>query len=457
MTLSKALLSDLQAELSSDLFLFDEDVRSRMAGIWRDDTIQASVLLRPKTTEETSTALRICHAHGQSVVTHGGLTGLVEGAITQPHDLVLSTERMNQIEEVSPLERTITAQAGVVLQTLQETAANAGLMFPLDLGGRGSCTVGGNISTNAGGNRVIRYGMMRDMVLGLEAVLADGTVISAMNHMIKNNAGYDLKQWFIGTEGTLGVVTRAVLRCREALNEAPTLLVGLQDFDQLSKFLKHADRSLRGHLSAFEVMWQNYYQLVTDDTAGNAAPLSRDYPLYVLVEALGAEEQTALDLLESALNEQLIEDAVIAQSEAQRQSLWALRDDVAQTFRHGPVFLFDVSLRLPDMATYVDDVNRGLKARFGEFHNYTLGHVGDGNLHFAIAVGDGGESARQAVEEAVYSPLQPIGGSVSAEHGIGLEKKPYLHLARSESEIALMRQMKLALDPKGILNPGKVV
>ena len=204
-------------------------------------------------------------------------------------------------------------------------------------------------------------------------------------------------------------------------------------------------------------MWQNYYQLVTDDTAGNAAPLSRDYPLYVLVEALGAEEQTALDLLESALNEQLIEDAVIAQSEAQRQSLWALRDDVAQTFRHGPVFLFDVSLRLPDMATYVDDVNRGLKARFGEFHNYTLGHVGDGNLHFAIAVGDGGESARQAVEEAVYSPLQPIRGSVSAEHGIGLEKKPYLQLARSESEIALMRQMKLALDPKGILNPGKVV
>ena len=198
---------------------------------------------------------------------------------------------MNQIEEVSPLERTITAQAGVVLQTLQETAANAGLMFPLDLGGRGSCTVGRNISTNAGGNRVIRYGMMRDMVLGLEAVLADGTVISAMNHMIKNNAGYDLKQWFIGTEGTLGVVTRAVLRCREALNEAPTLLIGLQDFDQLSKFLKHADRSLRGHLSAFEVMWQNYYRLVT--MTPNAAPLSRDYPLYVLVEALGAEEQTA--------------------------------------------------------------------------------------------------------------------------------------------------------------------
>ena len=169
MTLSKALLSDLNAELSSDIYVFDEDVRSRMAGIWRDDTIQASVLLRPKTTEETSTALRICHAHSQSVVTHGGLTGLVEGAITEPHDLVLSTERMNQIEEVSPLERTITAQAGVVLQTLQETAANAGLMFPLDLGGRGSCTVGGNISTNAGGNRVIRYGMMRDMVLGLEA------------------------------------------------------------------------------------------------------------------------------------------------------------------------------------------------------------------------------------------------------------------------------------------------
>jgi len=451
------LINDLKAALPADTFLFGDDVQSRMAGIWRQDTIAAGVLLRPKTTAEVSVILKICHAHGQSVVTHGGLTGLVEGAITKTSDVVLSTERMNQIEEVSELERTVTAQAGVVLQTLQETASNAGLMFPLDLGGRGSCTIGGNISTNAGGNRVIRYGMMRDMVLGLEAVLADGTIISAMNHMIKNNAGYDLKQWFIGTEGTLGVVTRAVLRCREALGSAPTLLVGVHSFEQLMQFLKHADRTFSGHLSAFEVMWQNYYQLVTDDVAGNQAPLSQDYPYYVLVEAMGAEAEVALTLLESSLEQGLIEDAVIAQSEAQRQSLWALRDDVAQTFRHGTVYLFDVSLRLPDMEAYVEAVNAGLKARFGEFHNYTLGHVGDGNLHFAIAAGADDESARRGVEEAVYLPLKDIGGSVSAEHGIGLEKKPYLQLVRSASELALMRTLKTALDPKGILNPGKVI
>lgn len=436
--------------------LLGGDVTGRSAGIWRTDHLKAQVLVRPKTTEEVSLALKICFEHHQSVVPQGGLTGLVEGGLTEPQDIVLSTERMTDIEEVSADERTLTVQAGVVLQTIQETAAQHGLMFPLDLGGRGSCTIGGNLSTNAGGNRVIRYGMARDMVLGLEVVLADGTVISSMNHMIKNNAGYDLKQWFLGTEGTLGIITRAVLRCREEVVDAPTALVAISSFDALIAFLKHADQGLRGHLSAFEVMWHNYYTLVTTPPANSHAPLSSQWPYYVLVEAMGSDENQFSDVLASAIEASLVEDAVLAQSSQQQASLWALRDDVAQTFQFAPVFLFDVSLRLPQMESYVAAVNLALAERFENPRNFVLGHVGDGNIHFAIAVGGDSAEDRAGVEAAVYAPLEALKGSVSAEHGIGLEKKPYLHLVRSEAEINLMRTIKRAMDPRDILNPGKV-
>jgi FAD/FMN-containing dehydrogenase len=344
----------------------------------------------------------------------------------------------------------------VILQVLQEAAAEHGLMFPLDLGARGSCTIGGNISTNAGGNRVIRYGMMRDMVLGLEAVLADGTVVTSMNQMIKNNAGYDLKQLFIGTEGTLGIVTRAVLRCRESVDAQPTLLVGIATFDKLVAFLKAVDRGLRGCLSAFEVMWNDYYKLVTTPPAKNKPPLPQDYAYYVLVEAMGADQTLVEAVVHTALDAELIADAVVANSEAQRRQLWALRDDVEQAFQFAPVFLFDVSLRIPFMADYVEQVHASLQTTFPDARNFTLGHMGDGNLHFAIAVGDDSPDTRRQVERCVYEPLAAIGGSVSAEHGVGLEKKPYLHIARSESEVELMRILKRALDPKGLLNPGKI-
>lgn len=442
--------------LGQQRVLLGADVTGRSAGIWRSDNVAAEVLVRPRSTEEVSTALQICHQYNQVVVTHGGLTGLVEGAITQASDVVLSLEHLNEIESINALERTAVVQAGVILQTLQEAVAEHGLMYPLDLGGRGSCTIGGNISTNAGGNRVIRYGMTRDMVLGLEAVLADGTIVSSMNQMIKNNAGYDLKQLFIGTEGTLGIVTRAVLRCREMPQTQPTGFVAIQDFGKLVQFLKCADAGLGGSLSAFEVMWRNYYQLVTTAPAQNQAPLSPDYPYYVLVEGMGASEEAFAAMLNAALEQELVADAVIAQTEAQRLGLWGIRDDVEQTFRDGPVFLFDVSLRVPFMQDYVAKVDAALQQQFANATNYVLGHMGDGNLHFAIGVGDDSVAARRQVEQCVYAPLAAIGGSVSAEHGVGLEKKPYLSIARSDTEVALMRTLKQALDPKGLLNPGKI-
>ena len=452
----RPVVQALMAALPKGTVILGGAVTERSAGIWRSDQIQAQVLVRPKTTEEVSCALRICHEHHQSVVPHGGLTGLVEGALTQPLDIVLSTERLNVIEEISASERTMVVQAGVMLQSVQEAAASEGLMFPLDLGSRGSCTLGGNLSTNAGGNRVIRYGMARDMVLGLEAVMADGTVISSMNRMIKNNAGYDLKQWFLGTEGTLGIITRAVLRCREEVATAPTALVAINSFDALVAFLKQLDRGLAGNLSAFEVMWQNFYQLVTQPPAPNQRPLQDDAAYYVLVEAMGAAQEQLEAILEQALEAELIVDAVVSQSSQQTDQLWGLRDDVAQAFQFSPVFLFDVSLRLSEMARYVDAVNAGLAARFDAPKNFVLGHVGDGNLHFAIAVGGDSRAQREGVEAAVYEPLKAIQGSVSAEHGVGLEKKPYLHFVRDEAEIQLMRTIKAAMDPRGILNHGKI-
>jgi len=287
-------------------------------------------------------------------------------------------------------------------------------------------------------------------------VLADGTIISSMNQMIKNNAGYDLKHLFIGSEGTLGVVTRAVLRCRAQVDTQPTMLVAVESFAKLALFLKHTDRGLRGSLSAFEVMWNNFYTLVSTPPAKNQPPLPQSYPYYVLIEAMGAEDTLVEQVLEQALEAELIADAVVAKSEAQRQQIWALRDDVEQTFQHAPVFVFDVSLRIPFMEEYVNEVNRRLGDAFTDVKNFTLGHMGDGNLHFVVSVGDGSDEARATVERCVYEPLANIDGSVSAEHGVGLEKKPYLNICRSPEEIGLMQTMKKALDPKGILNPGKI-
>ena len=453
------LLAQLENIAGPGGVLTGDDVHSRASGIWRSDGINATAIVRPRNTEEVSEILRICNDMGQSVVPHGGLTGLVESAITETEDVALSLERMNQVEEINVVDRTITVESGVVLQTVQEVAENSGLMYPLDIGARGSSTIGGNIATNAGGNRVLRYGMTRDMVLGLEAVLADGTVVSSMNEMIKNNAGYDLKQLFIGTEGSLGVVTRAVLRLREQPRSQETLLVAVDRFEQLPELLKVMDGKLGGTLSAFEVMWNEFYCLVTTEPAQQKPPLDQTYPYYVLIEAMGGDSETDRARLESALAEVfeagLVRDAVLAENEAQRRELWAMRDDVEQVNRFEPVFIYDVSMRISKMQEYVDEVNRRLAASFGDYQNFTFGHIGDGNIHFAISAGIDSE-AHHEVNCCVYEPLRSIRGSVSAEHGVGLEKKRYLDISRTDEEVRLMRSLKSALDPNGILNPGKI-
>ena len=456
----KEIVQSLEKIVGKKDVLVGDQVTSRMIHVWYDLPIEAMCIVRPKTTEEVSKVLSLCNERGQKVIPHGGLTGLVQGCNVGITDVVLSLEKMDQIEEIDPMGRTMTVQAGVPLQTLQESAEAHDLMFPMDLGARGSCQIGGNVSTNAGGNRVIRFGMTRENVLGLEAVLADGTVVSSMNTMIKNNAGYDLKQLFIGSEGTLGLVTRVVVRLREAPKALHTGFAGFESFSQLTNFLRFIDRELGGALCAFEVMWKDYYELVTTHPATNNRPVPLDYPNYVLFEALGTADSkyTSMfeEIMEEAMNENLVADAAIAQSEADRKSMWRIRDSVDEWFRYGPVFIYDVSLGIRYMEDYVQDVKKRLEKKWPDHHCFTVGHIGDGNIHFAIHVGGDSEEEHAAVNNCVYEPLQPIGGSISAEHGIGTEKKAYLNLSRSKNEIELMKKLKSALDPKGILNPSKI-
>jgi FAD/FMN-containing dehydrogenase len=370
---------------------------------------------------------------------------------------------MRAIEAIDPLQRTATVQAGVTLQALQEAVDARGLSYPLDLGARGSATLGGNAATNAGGNRVIRYGMTRDMVLGLEVVLADGTVVSSMNRLIKNNTGYDLKQLFIGSEGTLGVITRLVLRLREKPTATQAAFAGLESFDQVAAFLRHMDLALGGSLSAFEVMWQSFYRLVTTPPAKGAPPIGQDHPFYVLVESQGSDRvrdgERFNAALESALEQGLVVDAAVAQSEGDAHAFWALRDDVEQLLHGGLPIGFDISLPIAEMERCVQRIGDALVADIGpELRMFVFGHLGDGNLHLVMQVpATAFAEVKPRVEAQVYGRLAASGGSVSAEHGIGLEKKPWLANSRNAAELALMRGLKRALDPRGILNPGKVL
>lgn len=479
---NNSIIPELRRIVGNEHVLTGDAVAERAAHFWNPAPLSALALVRPKTTEQVSQILSTCNQVGQAVVTHGGVTGLAEGEKSTDADVILSLERMRDIESLDVSGRTITVQAGCVLQAVQEAVAPHQLQYGVDLGARGSCTIGGNIATNAGGLSVLRYGMTREQVLGLEAVLADGTVLNSMNAMMKNNTGYDLKQLFIGSEGTLAVITRAVLRLRPATPSSSTALVAYNGFDQVTRTLSLLSSSLNGNLNAFEVMWNEYYQLSTDSKikGTSRAPLSREYPLYTIIESRGTQqaedEQQFHSSLERAMEQGLIDDAVIAKSDNERADIWQIRENVDLMLRHQPVFVYDISLPIATMDTYLQQLDVSLKAQWSDAHLYAYGHMADGNLHIGIApqpekfVANPDEVTAhiqtydeeqtrwyQQCNKLVFEPLSGIGGSISAEHGIGLLKKHYLPYSRTTAEIDIMRQLKQTLDPNGILNPGKIV
>lgn len=415
---------------------------------------------RPRTTEELAAVMRACSAAAQPVVVQGGLTGLSGGATPRVGEIAVSMERMTGVIEVDPAGMTLTAWAGTPLQAVQQAAEEAGCLFPLDFGARGSCHIGGAISTNAGGNQVLRFGMTRNLVLGLEAVLADGTIVSSMGKMLKNNAGYDLKQLFVGTEGTLGIVSRCVLRLFPLLPSRATALCGLRDFDGVVALLDLSRRRLSSSLSAFEVMWAPYFDYVTGHVDGLDSPFDDRYPLYALIQLEGTEQETDARRLEEALGEALergiVEDAVIAQSESQREKIWAIRDGIGEITRMlTPYASLDVSLGIDRMPAFLGEIEQALGEALEDVLTLVFGHVGDNNLHLFITTRR--HEDLDAIHGIAYGITGKYAGSVSAEHGIGRLKTAYLRHSRSAAELGVMRALKQALDPQGILNPGRVL
>ncbi len=453
------VIDDLIEALGTDVVLTGEAIGGR----YRSDasgtgTFLPLAVLRPGSTEQVSAALAICDRHRQPVVPMGGLTGLAGGANARAGDIAMSLERMSGVEEIDTAAGTMTVLAGTPLEVAQLVAETAGFLLPIDLGARGSCQIGGNISTNAGGIRVIRHGVTRDNVLGLEAVLADGTVLSSLNRMTKNNTGYDLRQLFIGSEGTLGIVTRAVLRLKPLPAARLTALCAIESYASVVALLKSAQRGLPG-LSAFEAMWQSYFRF-------NAEALSlvffdKAYPFFVIIEqdVDGSDEDKERfeAFLAQAFEDGLVTDALVAQSEKEARAFWSVREGHMMDQLLPGLINLDVSLPVGQLDDFAGDCEKALLARFPAAHVSFFGHVGDSNLHVAIAVETPSEHDLHDIDAIAYDLVRAYKGSISAEHGIGTLKRDFLGHSRSEAEIGVMRRIKTALDPNGIMNPGKVI
>lgn len=438
---------------------------------WRDDWVGAvPLLLRPKTTEEVAALVRICAETKTAIVPQGGNTGLT-GA-SQPHadmsEVIISTSRMNRIREVDTANDTLTVEPGVILQEIQRVAADHDRLFPLSLGAEGSCQIGGNISTNAGGTQVLRYGNMRALVLGLEVVLPSGEIWNGLRSLRKDNTGYDLKHLFIGAEGTLGIVTAAVLRLFPLPSATETAWVALESPEKAVELLGFMKSKFGEQVSGFELLQRSVVDLVLEHIPNTEDPVAGRYPWYVLTEisgqgAPGSLGEAFTDVLGEAAEQGLIADAAVAASGAQGEKFWYMREEMAEAQkRAGPSIKHDVSVPVSSIPTFLAEAATALEAAYPGINIVTFGHVGDGNMHYNPVAPDGwtrqafaGERAK--VNRIIHDLVIRHDGSISAEHGVGrLRLDENMHY-KSPVEIELMRSVKKALDPDNIMNPGKVI
>nr|WP_166175323.1 FAD-binding oxidoreductase [Altererythrobacter segetis] len=448
-----------------------------LVGPWLTDwrgryTGKALGLASPDSTAQVAALVKLCAEHDVPIVPQGGNSGMCGGAT--PDDsgaaILLSLRRMNAIRRLDPQAREAVCEAGVILQTLHEAAAAEGLRFPLTLGGKGSATVGGLISTNAGGTQVLRHGSMRAQVLGIEAVLADGSVFDALTSLKKDNRGFDLKQMLIGSEGTLGIVTAATLRLLPALADRAVLWAGLGSVGDAPKLLAHAERIAGGALEGFEIMPRHSLEAVLAHVPGSRNPLAGEHAWNALIELAADRAQAdalpalAQTLLESAFEAGLVEDATIAANEAQAEAFWLLRDEIAPAERAlGPAMQHDISVPVASMAAFIEDTSPLVEGRFPGVRVVAFGHLGDGNVHYHVLAPEGakpGEWERSEGKEIsyfVHDLVTQWQGSISAEHGIGQLKRDELERLGDPVQLHLMRAVKQALDPRGLLNPGKLV
>lgn len=473
MTDHAAFLAAADALLGPRGLTVDPDLMAPWLTDWRGRyTGRAVALASPASTDELAELVRLCARHGLPIVPQGGNSGMSGGATPDAGggQLLLSLRRMNAILDIDREARRVTAQAGVILQTLHDATEAVGLRFPLTLGGKGSATVGGLISTNAGGCQVLRHGSMRALVLGLEAVLADGQVYSALTPLKKDNRGFDLKQLLIGSEGTLGIVTAATLKLLPAVAERRVIWAGLPSLQAARALLLHCEGEMGDALEGFEVMPQSCLEAVLAYLPDARAPLGEDHAWHALIEVVAdsAAADTLHDrteaMLASAFEAGLVEDGTIAVSETQAEAFWLLRESVAPAERaQGPAVQHDISVPVEKMPDFVDAAVPAIQASWPGTQALAFGHLGDGNVHFHVLAPkgveakawDGGEG--RAISRQVHDLVTAWGGSISAEHGIGQSKRAELERLGDPVALSMLRAVKRALDPNWLLNPGKLV
>ncbi len=431
----------------------------------------AALVLRPASTAEVSALMKIAHETGTKVVPQGGNTGLVGGQIPFEggDEIILSLTRMNKIGALDALNNTLTVEAGVTLAMAQEAAAKADRLFPLSLASEGTCQIGGNLSTNAGGTAVLHYGNARELVLGLEVVLASGEIWDGRKGLRKDNTGYDLKQLFMGSEGTLGIITGAVLKLFAKPQAVETAFVAVPSVEAAVTLLRRADAMSGGLVTGFELMPRIGVEFLLRHLNGASDPLGAASPWYVLVELSAGEtredrlRQVMEDMLAAALEAGEATDATIGASEAQRAKLWALREAMSEVQRlEGGSIKHDVSVPVSRVAEFITTATAAVEKVMPGVRPVPFGHVGDGNIHFNLSQPVGADKAAfiarwDEMSAVVHAIVSALGGSISAEHGIGRMKRDEMAATKSAVEMEMMRAVKRALDPKGILNPGKVV
>lgn len=418
------------------------------------------IVVSPASTAEVAAVVRACADAGVAIVPQGGNTGMCAGAVPDASgtQIILALGRMNAIRSVDAANFSMEVEAGCILENIQNAAIAVDRHFALSLGAEGSCQIGGNLSTNAGGINVVRYGTARAQVLGLEVVLADGTIVSSLRSLRKDTAGYDLKQLFIGSEGTLGIITAATLKLYPLPGAISTALVAIEAAGDAVRLLTHLRTELADAIEAFELVSDYVFGLVVKHIPDTAMPFEDSAPWYVLMDvAIGGSEERLEAALAGAAEAGLLSDAVIAKNSTESERLWRMRHSIAEAERaEQKARKHDVSVPISRMAEFLERGDALLTERFPDAQLVAFGHVGDGNLHYNVALPEGSEDGKR-VTTAIYDLVDELGGSFSAEHGIGSLKRQYLPKYRNEGEIALMRTLKKALDPKNILNPGKVI
>ena len=438
-----------------------DDTRPYFTDWRRQYSASAECVVRPASTGEVAAVVKLAADEGMAIVPQGGNTGLSGGSVPtgKGREIIVALGRMNRVRELDRLNDTITVEAGCVLGNIQRAADDAGRLFPLSLAAEGSCQIGGNLSTNAGGVNVLRYGSAREQVLGLEVVLPDGRVWQGLRGLRKDNTGYDLKQLFLGAEGTLGIITAAVLRLHPKPTATSTAWIALERAQGAIELLAFLHERLGERLSAFELLSRNCLEAVLAFAPGTQDPLATPHPWYVLVEIADSGEERALrEQVEKALVDAAergaIADAAIAQSGEQARALWRIRETVPEAqftnVKH------DISVPISKVAQFIEHAGARLAARYPDVRAYAFGHVGDGNIHYNV----GPErlvTERAPINRIVYDTVAELDGSISAEHGLGQLKREEIRAHKAAIELELMRTLKQALDPRGLMNPGKVL